>query len=110
VAVAAVVSVYAYALVSTSTYGPGRRRKGSMVLRDNPSLRLAGALGGPDFGDRVADTFVEENVERVAAAVETLEVYRQAGVLPGDRLRALVRAQMLRQLQGHAADFEAAQA
>lgn len=110
VAVAAVVSVYAYALVSTSTFGPGRRRKAGMVLRDNPSLRLAGALGGPDFGDRVADTFVEENVERVAAAVETLEVYRQAGVLPADRLRALVRTQMLRQLQGHAADFGAAQA
>ncbi len=110
VAVAAVVSVYAYALVSTRAIGGGhRRRKGAMILQDNPSLRLAGALGGPDFGDRVADTFVEENVERVAAAVETLEVYRQAGALPADRLRALVRTQMLRQLQGHAADFEAAQ-
>jgi len=81
-----------------------------MVLRYNPSLRLAGALGGPEFGDRVADTFVEENVERVATAVETLEVYRLAGALPANRLRALVRTQMLRQLQGHATDFEAAQA
>ncbi len=110
VAVAAVVSVYAYALVSTSAIGGGGRKKASMVLQDRPSFRLAGALGGADFGDRVADTFVEENVERVAAAVETLEVYRQAGALPADRLRALVRAQMLRQLQGHAADFETAQA
>ena len=110
VAVAAVVSVYAYAVVSSKAIGGGPRRKAGMVMRDNPSLRLAGALGGPDFGDRVADNFVEANVERVAAAVETLEVYRQAGVLPADRLRALVRTQMLRQLQGHAADFEAAQA
>jgi hypothetical protein len=79
-----------------------------MVLEDNPSLRLAGALGGPEFGDRVADAFVEENVERIASAVESLEAYRQAGALAGDRLRALVRAQMLRQIQGHAALFEAA--
>lgn len=109
VAVAALVSVYAYALVSTSAIG-GRRKKASMVLQDNPSFRLAGALGGPGFGDRVADSFVEENVERIAAAVETLEVYRQAGALPAERLRSLVRAQMLRQLQGHAADFGGAQA
>ena len=109
VAVAAVVSVYAYAVVSSKAIGGGGR-KAAMVLQDHPSLRLAGALGGPGFGDRVADTFVEENVERVAAAVETLEVYRQAGVLPAGRLRALVRAQILRQLQGHAAGFETAQA
>ena len=109
VAVAAVVSVYAYALVSTSAIGGGpRKRKAAMVLEDNPSLRLAGALGGPEFGDRVADAFVEENVERIASAVESLEAYRQAGALAGDRLRALVRAQMLRQIQGHAALFEAA--
>lgn len=106
VAVAAVVSLYAYALVSTSAIGG--KRKAAMVLEDNPSLRLAGALGGPAFGDRVADAFVEENVDRIASAVESLEAYRQAGALAGDRLRALVRAQMLRQIQGHAALFEAA--
>lgn len=105
VAVAAVVSLYAYALVSTSAYGDGRPRKASRLLEDNPSVRLAGALGGPDFGDRVADSFVEENVERIAAAVETLEAYRAAGVLAPERLRALVRTQMLRQLQGNAVDL-----
>ena len=77
-----------------------------MLLQDNPSIRLAGALGGAEFGDRVADTFVEENVERIASAVETLEAYRKAGVLPPGRLRALVRSQMLRQLQGNAVDLE----
>jgi len=111
VAVAAVVSLYAYALISTSAYGGGgrRRRKArlSMALDHNPSFRLAGALGGPDFGDRVADSFVEENVERIASAVETLEAYQKAGVLPPERLRALLRSQMLRQLQGNTVDFEA---
>jgi hypothetical protein len=112
VAVAAAVSLYAYALVSTSTFGGGgrrRRRKASLFLEDRPSFRLAGVLGGREFGDRVADTYVEENVERIAAAVETLEIYRKAGALPAERLRDLVRVQMLRQLQGHAADFAAPQ-
>ena len=53
---------------------------------------------------------MEENVERIASAVETLEIYRKAGVMPADRLRHLVRGQMLRQLKGHAADFPAPQA
>jgi hypothetical protein len=113
VAVAAVVSLYAYALISTSAYGGGgggRRRKKARLstsLDHNPSFRLAGALGGPDFGDRVAESFVEENVERIASAVETLDAYQKAGVLPPERLRALVRSQMLRQLQGNAVDLEA---
>ncbi len=106
VAVAAVVTLYAYALISTGVRADGRR-KTATPLDDHPSFRLAGVLGGPDFGGRVTDTFVEDSVERVAAAVETLEVYRKAGALPADRLRSLVRAQMLRQLHGHAADFEA---
>ena len=118
VAVAAAVSVYAYVLVSTSVAGGGggggggghRRRRVGKLLEDQPSFRLAGALGGPEFGDRVADTFLEENVERIAAAVESLEAYRRAGVIPADRLRHLVRGQMLRQLKGHAADFAAPQA
>ncbi len=111
VAVAAVVSLYAYALISTSAYGGGKRRRRkarlSTALDHNPSFRLAGALGGPDFGDRVAESFVEENVERIASAVETLEAYQKAGVLPPERLRGLLRSQMLRQLQGNAVDFEA---
>ena len=110
VAVAAVVSLYAYALISTSAYGGGKRRRRkarlSTSLDHNPSFRLAGALGGPEFGDRVAESFVEENVERIASAVETLEAYQKAGVLPPERLRALLRSQMLRQLQGNAVDFE----
>src|SRR2546422_1705679 len=117
VAVAAAVSVYAYVLVSTSVAGGGGgggggggRKRSSRILDDHPSFRLAGALGGPGFGERVADTFVEENVERIASAVETLEIYRKAGVMPADRLRHLVRGQMLRQLKGHAADFPAPQA
>ena len=115
VAVAAAVSVYAYVLVSTSVAGSGggggggKKKRTSTLLDDRPSFRLAGALGGPDFGHRVADTFVEENVERIASAVETLEIYRKAGALQPDRLRELVRAQMLRQLQGHVADFPAPQ-
>jgi len=111
VAVAAVVSLYAYALISTSAYGGGKRRRRrarlSTSLDHNPSFRLAGALGGPEFGDRVAESFVEENVERIASAVETLEAYQKAGVLPPERLRALLRSQMMRQLQGNAVDFEA---
>jgi len=114
VAVAAVVSLYAYALISTSAYGGGKRRRRrarlSTSLDHNPSFRLAGALGGPEFGDRVAESFVEENVERIASAVETLDIYRKAGALQPDRLRDLVRAQMLRQLQGHVAEFPAPQA
>lgn len=111
VAVAAVVSVYAYVLVSTTAYGGGggpRKRKASMILEDSPPFQLAGALGGREFGDRVADAFVEDNVERIASAVESLEIYRKAGVLPPERLRALVRGQMARQLKGQMADFEAA--
>ena len=112
VAVAVAVSVYAYVLVSTSVAGGGggKKRRTSTLLDDRPSFRLAGALGGPDFGHRVADTFVEENVERIASAVETLDIYRKAGALQPDRLRDLVRAQMLRQLQGHVAEFPAPQA
>ena len=115
VAVAAAVSVYAYVLVSTSVAGGGGgggggKKRTSTLLDDRPSFRLAGALGGPDFGHRVADTFVEENVERIASAVETLEIYRKAGALQPDRLRDLVRTQMLRQLQGHVAEFPAPQA
>jgi len=112
VAVAAAVSVYAYVLVSTSVAGGGggKKKRTSMLLDDRPSFRLAGALGGPEFGHRVADTFVEENVERIASAVETLDIYRKAGALQPDRLRDLVRAQMVRQLQGHVADFPAPQA
>jgi len=112
VAVAAAVSVYAYVLVSTSVAGGGgggRRRRTAVMLQDRPSFQLAGALGGNDFGDRVAETFVEDNVEKIAAAVESLEAYRKAGALSPDRLRHLVRAQMLRQLQGHGAGFEASQ-
>src|SRR2546422_466048 len=114
VAVAAAVSVYAYVLVSTSVAGGGggggggrQRKRVFKLLEDHPSLRLAGALGGHEFREPLAATFVEENVERIASAVETLEIYRKAGVIPADRLRHLVRGQMLRQLKGHAADFGA---
>lgn len=111
VAAAALVSVYAYALIYTWTQGDGgRRRKASMVLDDEPSIRLAGALGGLKFQDRVADSYVEDNVERISLAVESLEAYREAGALKAPQLRALVRAQMLRQLNGHGASFETAQA
>jgi len=111
VTVAAAVSVYAYALVSAWTQGGGGgKKKAAMVLDSEPSFRLAGALGGREFRERVADTFVEDNVERIALAVESLDAYRQAGVLRGEQLRGLVRAQMLRQLQGHSGGFEASQA
>src|SRR5262245_33858981 len=114
VAVAAAVSVYAYVLVSTSVAGGGgggggRRRRTGVMLQDRPSFQLAGALGGRDFGDRVAETFVADNVEKIAAAVESLEAYQKTGALSSDRLRHLVRAQMLRQLQGHGADVAPSQ-
>ena len=110
VAVAAAVTLYAYVLVSTGVAGGGRhRKKASMLLEGQPSFRLAKALGGAEFGDRVADSFVEDSVERVAAAVESLDAYRRAGVLAPDRLRGLLRSQMLRQLQGNAVDFGPAQ-
>lgn len=116
IAVAAVVSVYAYALVSTSTFGGGGgggggggKKKAAAILEGDPSFRLAGALGGPDFQNRVADAYVEDNVERIALAVESLGDYHRAGALNGDQLRAVVRAQMLRQLQGHGAMFEVPQ-
>jgi hypothetical protein len=106
VAAAAVVSVYAYALVYTSTYGGGGgpKKKGGAagtMLEGEPSFRLAGALGGTDFQERVTDAFVDDNVEKIAAAVESLDAYRQAEPLRPDQLRTLVRAQMLRHLQGH---------
>ena len=106
VAAAVAVSLYAYVLVSTSAYGGGdrHRKKASKLLQDNPSFRLAHALGGPEFGDRVADSFVEDSVERIAQAVESLDAYRRAGVLSAGRLRGLVRNQMMRQLQGNAVD------
>jgi hypothetical protein len=107
VAVAVAVTVYAYVYVSSSV--SGRRRKAGALLESRPSFRLAGALGGRNFQDRVADAFVEDNVERVAQAVEGLESWRRAGVMDGGRLRGLVRTQMLRQLQGHV-PFETAQA
>ena len=113
VAAAAVVSVYAYALVHTSTFGGGgggggkKRKTGpGTMLEGEPSFRLAGALGGTDFQERVTDAFVDDNVEKIAAAVESLDAYRQAESLRPDQLRALVRAQMLRHLQGHGVTLE----
>ena len=110
VAAAAVVSVYAYALVSTSTFGGGGGKKkkagpGTM-LEGEPSFRLAGALGGAEFQERVTDTFIDDNVERIAAAVESLDEYRQAEPMRADQLRTVVRAQMLRHLQGHGVTVE----
>jgi hypothetical protein len=110
VAVAAAVSVYVYAVVYTKTVGPRPKKKlgiDAAALEAEPPFRLASALGGPGFGDRVTGAFIDDGVERVATAVESLETYRGSGVMNGEQLRALVRAQLLRQIQGHAVDLGA---
>jgi hypothetical protein len=108
VAVAAAVSLYVYAVVYTETVGPRPQKMSAIdaaALEGEPPFRLASALGGPEFGNRVAGAFIDDSVERVAAAVESLEAYREAGVMKGEQLRALVRTQMLRTLQGHTVDI-----
>jgi hypothetical protein len=110
VAVAAAVSLYVYAVVYTRTVGPRPKAKRAVdvaALEAEPPFRLASALGGPEFGGRVTGAFIDDGVERIALAVESLEAYRRAGVPNGQQLRALVRAQMLRQIQGHSVDLGA---
>lgn len=98
----ALVNIYAYALIYTGTAGPKKRRMIG-ALDSEPSLRVAGLLGGGDFAERVADRFVEENVEKIALAVESLDTYRTSGKADAARLRELLRSQMHRQIGGGAA-------
>jgi hypothetical protein len=95
----ALVNVYAYVLIYTGIEGPGKT-KALSVLDGQPSLRVAGLLGGGDFAGKVADRFVEENVEKIAVAVESLAAYRDSGKADPVRLRTLVAAQMRRQIGG----------
>jgi hypothetical protein len=95
----------AYALVWAWTTGPKKRPPDEDELGREPSFRLAGALGGGGFKQRAMRAFVEENVEKIAAAVEELRLYREHRPMEGEQLRRLVRAQMLRQFGGHAVDF-----
>ncbi len=98
----ALVNIYAYALIYTGTAGPKKRRMIG-ALDSEPSLQVAGLLGGGDFAERVADRFVEENVEKIARAVESLAAYRDSGKTDAARLRELLRSQMHRQIGGGAA-------
>jgi hypothetical protein len=100
---AASVGVYALALVQVKAVG-GRKMIPDAVLQ-NPSFRMATALGGQDFGDRVAETFVDDNLERIVNAVESLQIYQEKKPMSTDQLRDLLRANMFRQLGGHAACF-----
>ena len=101
VAAAVAVSLYAYTLVSIKIIGP-KKMIDRESLRELPSFKLAGALGGPDFADRAMNSFVEENVEKIATAVESLDTYRENRPMDETELRRLIRVQMLRQLDGHA--------
>ncbi len=105
---AVLVNIYAYALIYTGVGGGGHRRRIAETLYSNSSFRLATALGGPEFGDAVAGTFVDENVEKIAGAVESLQIYQDAKPMPADQLRDLVRTQMLRAFDGHLAAGEPA--
>ena len=99
VAAAVVVSVYAYAVAYTG--GVGQKKRAPLPLAETPPFQLASVLGGVEFGDDVTRAFIDENVERIATAVSDLQIYREQKPLSDDRLRDLVRAQMLRQLSGH---------
>ncbi len=100
VAVTVVVSVYAYAFVYTGGAAiPKKKTVG--ILQQAPSFQLASALGGQDFGDSVAEAYIDENVETIAAAVSSLQVYREQAPLTDQQLREIVRAQMVRQISGH---------
>ena len=101
---AATVGVYALALVQVKAVGGHKRMIPDAVLQ-NPSFRMATALGGQDFGDRVAETFVDDNLERIVNAVESLQIYQEKKPMTTDQLRDLVRANMFSQLGGHAACF-----
>jgi hypothetical protein len=100
VAATVVVSVYAYAFVYASGALP--KKKTVNVLQQAPSFRLAGALGGEEFGDQVAEAYLDDNVEKIAAAISSLRIYRDQAPLGDQQLRDLVRAQMIRQIGGHA--------
>ena len=100
---AAAVGVYALALVQVKAIG-GRKMIPDAVLQ-NPSFRVATALGGQDFGDKVAEAFVDDNLERIVNAVESLQIYQEKKPMNTDQLRDLVRANMFRQFGGHAACF-----
>jgi hypothetical protein len=105
VTAAALVSIYAYALIYTETGGP--KIEGQPLL-GHPSFRMAGALGGSAFRDRALEEFVGRNVDRIATAVESLQVYRDRRPLEPGALRDLVRQQLARQLSGHALPVEVA--
>ena len=72
------------------------------AVLQNPSFRVATALGGQDFGDKVAEAFVDDNLERIVNAVESLQIYQEKKPMSTDQLRDLVRANMFRQFSGHA--------
>jgi hypothetical protein len=107
VAAAAVVAIYVYAFIYTAASGPKKMQTGLGVLRGSPSFRVAAALGGEEFGGRAADSWLEENVEKVAQAVEDLETWSRKPPIGPEPLRALVRAQMVRMLGGDPAVVEA---
>jgi hypothetical protein len=98
----ALVNIYAYALIYTGTAGPKKRRSIGGLDSETP-LQMAGLLGGERFAERVADRFVEETVETIALAVESIDTYRDSGGADPARLRAMLAAQMRRQIAGHGA-------
>ncbi len=102
VAALAVVSLYVYALAWTGVGGPRRKLTVWQGGGGVPSLRLATVMGGEIFAGEVADTFIEEHVERVAEAIEGLQFFRDNSTMEPSRLRDAVRVQLMRQMSGHA--------
>lgn len=94
------VSIYAFALIYVKVGGHKRMFPGAAL--ESPSFRMASALGGQDFGDRVAARFVDDNVERVVNAVLSLQIFQERKPMSPDQLRELVRSSLVRQLSGHA--------
>jgi len=72
----------------------------SGLLRRQTPFLLATALGGDRFADRSVSLFIDRNVERIAAAVETLSIYRRRPPIAAPDLRSLIRGHLVRQISG----------
>jgi hypothetical protein len=100
--VGALATVTVSVLVYTSTITPKYMVPESGLLRRQTPFLLATALGGDRFADRSASLFIDRYVERIAAAVESLSIYRNRPPVPGPDLRSLIRGHLLRQLSAQA--------
>ena len=101
--------VYAVALVQTRVIGRKMMVPEAGLLATQAPFRLAGAMGGGEFADRAIGAFLDTNVERIAAAVEGLAIYRENRPMKASELRSLIRQQMTRHMSGHSVSLESVQ-